>query len=106
MPRSLPRAFRLLPCASAKPLVVDRLEREVERRVVVADVVLQRDRRLVGELVRLDEVLAPDLDPVDAQLARGLVDQALEQVGRLGPARRRGTASTGTVLVKIAFTSA
>ena len=71
--------------ALVEPRIVDRLEREVERGGVVADVVLEGHRRLVGELVRLDQVLPPDLHAVDPQLARGLVHQALEQVRGLGP---------------------
>ena len=58
--------------------------RLVERRVVVADVVLQRDRRLVRE--RRDEVAPADLGRVDLHLARRGLDQPLDDVGRLGAA--------------------
>ena len=82
IPRHFPRAAASARRAS-KPVPVGGLQRQVQRGVVVALVVLQRDRRLVGELA--DEVLAADLDPVHPELARRLVDQPLEQVRRLGP---------------------
>ena len=48
--------------------VAELLEREVHRLLVVARVVLEPGRRLVRELLRLDEVLQPELDRVDAEL--------------------------------------
>ena len=61
------------------------LQRLGERRLVVAGVVEQRDRRLVGEL--LDEIAPADLGRVDLQLARGGFDEALDDVGGFRPAR-------------------
>ena len=58
-----------------------------KRRLVVAGVVHQGHGRLVGKLVRLDEVPAADFRGVDAQLPGGLVDDPLQQVGRLRTAR-------------------
>ena len=61
------------------------LERQVQRGVVVAHVVLERDGRLVGELA--DEVLAPELDAVHPEFPGGLFDQPFQQVGGLGASR-------------------
>ena len=72
----------------AKAAVADHLERLVERRLVVAAVVRQHaDAGVVGEIVRLDEVLAPHLGRIDPDLARDQIDDALDHEGRLGPAR-------------------
>ncbi len=61
------------------------LHRVVERRVVVADIVGQRDRRRVRELA--DEIASPNLVLRDSRVHGGLVDDALDHVRRLGPAR-------------------
>ncbi len=83
MPRYLPR-----PSASArrdsKLRVLRQLERAVERAGVVARVVGEADGGGVREL--LDEVPAPHLGRVDAELVGDLVHQPLEAVGGLGPA--------------------
>ena len=63
------------------------LERRVEAALEVARVVRPAHRGLVREGVGPDEVAPPQLDRVDAELARGQVDQALDQEGRLGPPR-------------------
>ena len=84
MPRSLPR-FAASALRAAKPGDVGHLHRLVERRVVVAGVVEQRDRRLVRE--RADEVAAADLVLRDVHLDRGLVHEALDHVRRFRPAR-------------------
>ena len=63
---------------------VGHLDRLVEVGRVVADVVGQADRRRVREAG--DEVLPPDLRRVHLHLARRLLDDALDHVGRLGPA--------------------
>ena len=39
-----------------------------------------------GELLLRDEVAPPQLEPVDPELGRHLVDHDLDVVGRLGPA--------------------
>ena len=81
----LPARLRRL-LALGEPRIIDRLKSEIESRGIVADIVLEGHRRLVRELVRLDQILAPDLHAVDPQLARSLVHQALEDVRGLGPA--------------------
>ena len=78
-------ALRGLRLARRETGDVGQLHRLVQRRVVVAGVVEQRDRRLVRE--GADEVAPADLVLVDVQLARRGLDQALDDVGRLGPAR-------------------
>jgi hypothetical protein len=60
-------------------------QRHLQRRLVVAAVILQRYRSLVGEGVGRDHVLAADLDAIHLHLARRLVDETLEQIGRLRP---------------------
>ena len=64
----------------AQLLVADALERLVERRLVVAGVVLEAGRGRVRELVRLDEVLPPQLGRVDAELVRRGLDEPLDEV--------------------------
>ena len=61
-------------------------KRFVERRLVVADVVLSPGHGFVGERVRRDEVPAADLHRVDPQLGREQVDTALEESRSLRPA--------------------
>ena len=56
-----------------------------QRRFIVADVVLQRHRRLVGK--SLDEIAPADFGRIELHLARRGFHQALDHVGRLGPAR-------------------
>ena len=66
--------------------VVGADQRLVQRGLVVAAVILQGDRRLVGEGIGRDEVAAADLDLVDPSLPRRDIDQALHQEGRFRPA--------------------
>ena len=87
MPRSLPRAAAAR-AACFEAGIVGRLQRGVERREVVAAVVLQRDRRLVREGVGRDEVAAADLDAVDAGVVRD-GDRPAAPAGRSLPAGRR-----------------
>ncbi len=63
---------------------VGELDRALHRRLVVAGVVGQADRRRVGE--GLDEVAPAQFGRVDAELARRGLDDALHRVGGLGPA--------------------
>ena len=69
---------------------------------VVARVVLEPGRRRVRELLRLDEVLRPEVGRVDAQLVRRRLHQALDQVRRLGHPERApvGDAARGLVRVR------
>ena len=78
------RLRRRAPCLEAG--AVGRLQRRVQRRLVVAAVVLQRHRRLVRERVGGNEVLPPQLDAVHAGVVRDHVHQALQQERRLRPA--------------------
>ena len=66
---------------------VDVLEQLVERARVVARVVGDADGHVGREVLRRDEVLAPELEPVHPQLGRHLVHHHLEEVGGLGPPR-------------------
>ena len=52
----------------------------------LAGVVDAPHRGRVGHLLRLDEVPRPDLVGRDVHLARCEIDEALDQIGRLGPA--------------------
>ena len=45
---------------------------------------MQRDRRLVGEGVGGDEILAAELDLVDAGFVGNHIDQAFQQIRRFG----------------------
>ena len=71
--------------AVGAPLGLHELLRELEAARVVARVVGPAERRLVGQLP--DQVAAPQLERVEAELARGDVDRALHEVGGLGAAR-------------------
>ena len=92
-----PRLF-LLP---AEVVVAELLEREVHRRLVVARVVLEAGRGLVGELLRLDEVLPPELGRVDARSRRPRSDEALDQVRGLGDAERAAVGDAARRLVRV-----
>ena len=94
---SLARALLLL----AQLLVADPLERLVERRLVVAGVVLEPGRRGVRELVRRDEVLPPQLGRVDAELVGGRLDEPLDEERRLGDAERAAVRDAAGRLVRV-----
>ena len=66
---------------------VEVLEQLVERAVVVARVVHDPERRLERELLSLDEVLPPQLEPVHAELVGEPVHHQLDPVGGLGASR-------------------
>ena len=78
------RAFRL---AGGEAFDVGDLDQLVHRAVIIAGVIGHRDRRLIGELVRPDEVAPADLDRVDPHLPRRLVDDPLQLERGLRPAR-------------------
>ena len=98
MPISSPRAR--FSCLLATQVVVARhLERLAHRALVLARVVGPARLVLVRELLRLDEVLQPDLRGVHVQLAREHVDHALDQVDRLGhPERARVRDAAGRLV--------
>ena len=81
--------------------VADRVERLVQRRVVVAAVVLPAHRRGVRELLLLDEVLAPQLGGVHVELAREHVDHPLDEVARLGHPERAAVRDAAGRLVGV-----
>ena len=59
----------------------------MHRGVIVTGVILERDRRLVRKILRLDEIAPPEFDRVDAGLSRSLVNQPLQQVAGFRPTR-------------------
>ena len=61
-------------------------ERDLQRRLVVAAVVLQGDRCLVGEGVGGDEVLAAKFNAIHAGVVGDDIHQAFQKEGRLWPA--------------------
>ena len=61
------------------------VEALVHHSLEFAAVVIVMGRRVIGQRRRRDEIAAADLDPVDPGHLRGAVDQALDQVDRLGP---------------------
>src|SRR3984893_8106320 len=52
----------------------------------IAAIVIEVQRGLVWHRRGRDQVLGPQFDRIEAQLARGVVDQAFDDIGRLGPA--------------------
>ena len=75
----LAAAFRGRP-PSAEAVVVDGLQRGVQSLVVVTDVVHERDRGLVGELILADEVAPSQLCWIDPHLVGRDVHDALDEV--------------------------
>ncbi len=73
----------LLELLLAQASVVDDLQRLVEGCLVVATIVHQRAGGGVGESVRRDEVLAPQVCRLDVQLACQQIHHALDQEGGL-----------------------
>src|SRR5207249_11732493 len=71
--------FRLL---LAKLVITDLVEREAQRLLVLAAVVLEAGRRLVRELVRLDEILDAQVGGILIELDGRRLDQPLDQVRR------------------------
>ena len=92
---------RAPPPAPAAALVAELLERDPHRLGVVARVVDEPRRGLVRELLRLDEVVEPELRRVDAELVRGVVDEPLDQVRRLGDAERAAVGDAAGRLVRV-----
>src|SRR5687767_10241791 len=65
--------------------VLSRTDQPVEQTRVIAAVVRRAVRGPVREVGRLEKVAAADLDRVDSELAGDGVDEALDDVRRLGP---------------------
>ncbi len=91
----------LLGLLLAELVVADQIERDVQRLLVVARVVLPAHRALVRELLRLDEVLPAQLGRVDARLEGQVLHQALDQVGGLGHAERAPVGDAARGLVRV-----
>ena len=98
MPRSLPR-LRLSRLRAAKPFQSASFERLVEQRGEVAAVVGQVGGGRERQFPRLDVVAPAQLEPVDAHLAGGGVDQPLHEIVALGPAGAAIGVHIGVVLV-------
>ncbi len=79
-------ALALLGLLAPQVGVADRVHGLVQGARVVAAVVLPAERRLVGELLRLDEVLHPEFGRVRAELVGHDVHHALDRVHGLGDA--------------------
>ena len=94
-------ALALLRLLLSKAGVVDRVHRLLERRRVVARVVRPAGRRLVWELLGLDEVLHPELGRVLADLVGQDVDHALDRVDRLGHPERAAVGDAAGRLVGV-----
>src|SRR4029079_14352060 len=94
-------ALALLELLLAQAGVVDHVHGLLERRGVVARVVLPAGRGLVRELVLADEVLHPQLGRVLADVVGEDVDHALDGVDRLGDAERAPVGDTAWRLVRV-----
>ena len=100
MPISSPRCA-LLGLLLAQLGVADHVHRLLQRRRVVAAVVLPAERRLVRELLRLDEVLHPKLGRIHLELVRHHVGHALDRVHGLGDAERAAIGDAARRLVGV-----
>ncbi len=78
-------ASRRRACSASQLVVADRFGGPIEREVVATRVVGVARERAEREHVVAEEVAAPDLDRVDAQFERGVVDESFQQRRRLGP---------------------
>ena len=88
-------------CSAPQLLVAGDLHRQPQRPRVVAGVVLPAGRRDVRELLRLDQVLQPQLGGIHAELVGEAVDHPLDQVHRLGDAERAGVGDAARRLVGV-----
>ena len=84
MPRNLPRRLALV-APRREPVPIGERQRLFLVGREIAAVVIERQRRLVRDLLARDQVLRPQFDPVQAEFARRVVDQPLDDIGRLGP---------------------
>ena len=84
----------------AELLVADLVERRAQRGRVVAGVVDEAGRRLVRELLGLDEVLEAELGRVDAELVGRRLHEPLDEVRRLGDAERAPVGDAARRLVR------
>ena len=94
-------AGALLRLLHPQVVVADHVERLLERGRVIARVVRPAGRRLVRELLRLDEVLHPQLGRVLADLVGEDVDHALDGMDRLGHPERAAVGHAAGRLVRV-----
>ena len=94
-------ALALLGLLLAEPGVVDDVHRLLERGPVVARVVRPAGRRLVRELLGLDEVLHPELGRILADVVGQDVDHPLDGVDRLGHPERAAVGDAAGRLVGV-----
>ena len=94
-------AGALLGLLPAQAGVVDDVHRLLERGRVVAGVVLPAGRRLVRELLGLDEVLHPELGRVLADVVGEDVDHPLDRVDGLGHPERAAVGDAAGRLVRV-----
>ena len=85
----------------AQLAVVGGVERLLHGGVIVAGIVFPAERRLVGELLALDEVLHAEVDRIDAELLRHDVHRALDRIGDLGDAERAAIGDAARRLVGV-----
>ena len=85
----------------AQRLVVDGVQRLVHGGVIVARIVLPTQRRLIGKLLALDEVLQPQLGRVHAELLRQNIHAALDGVGGFRHAQRAAIGNPARCLVGV-----
>src|ERR1700757_555425 len=81
--------------------VAELVEGDVHRLVVVAAVVDPAGGRVIRELLLANEVLLAELGLVHADLDRGVGDQALDGVARLGDAERAAIRNAAGRLVRV-----
>ncbi len=94
-------ALALLGLLLPEPGVVDEVHRLLERRGVVAGVVAPAGGRVVRELLRLDEVLHPQLGRILADVVGEDVHHPLDRVDRLGDAERAAIGDAARRLVRV-----
>ncbi len=94
-------ALALLLLLAPQVVVADELHRQLEGRRVVARVVLPARRGLVRELVRLDEVVHPELGRVLVDLVGQDVDHALDRMDRFRDPERAAVGDTAGRLVRV-----
>ena len=68
-------------------MIAGKVERFVERRFVIATVVIQARRRVEREFARLGKIPAADIDRIHFQFSRHDIHCALDDIGRFRPAR-------------------
>ena len=93
--------FLLRLLLGAELAVADRVHRLLQGGVIVAGIVFPAERRGVGELLALDEVLHPELGRVHAELLGQDVHRPLDAIGGLGDAERAAIGDAARRLVGV-----